>query len=153
MAKRLAILKAESVVDEFPNAIIIGSDQVAVLDNKILRKPGTVERACEQLARMRCVHHQLFTAMHVIDTEKDISRTVINQANLWLRKDVSDQQIEHYVLTEKPLNCAGSYKLEGAGIALFDKIECNDWTAIIGLPLLELGKILHEMDYQIFGKQ
>ncbi|KAA3661691.1 MAG: septum formation protein Maf [Calditrichaeota bacterium] len=147
MALRLARQKAEAVVKQFENALIIGSDQVAALGNDVLRKPGSIEKAFEQLQRMRGKEHQLHTAVHVIDSKTGNSESTLNTARLRIREDLTDREIMHYIKLEMPLACAGAYKIEGAGIALFESIQCDDWTAIIGLPLIALSKILRKMDF------
>ena len=96
---------------------------------------------------MRGKEHQLHTAVHVIDTQNGKSESTLNSARLCLRSDLTDKEIMQYIKLENPLNCAGAYKIEGAGIKLFESIFCDDWTAIIGLPLITLTKILREMNF------
>ena len=152
-AKRLSIAKAKSLVASYSDAIIIGSDQVAECNGQILRKPGTIEKAVEQLKAIRDGEHLLHTGLHVIDTKSRQSETRLVTAQLKLRNDLSDSEIIHYIEKEKPVNCAGSYKIESTGIALFDHIDCPDWNAIIGLPLLELSQILRKMNVNLFAEE
>ncbi len=151
MAGRLAGEKAEAVTVRFPHAVVIGSDQVAVCGDEILRKPGTAERACRQLSKLRGREHRLCTAVHIIAGGERQTYTFLNIARLLVRADLTEAQIAKYVQQENPIACAGAYKIEGSGIALFDEITCDDWTAIVGLPLIRLAKILRKLDIELFG--
>lgn len=151
MAARLAGKKAHAVANRFPEAIVIGADQVAICGHEVLRKPGTAERACAQLEKLRGRQHQLVTAVHVIDGKFDREEAFLNTAILQIRSDLSSAEIASYVTAEQPLNCAGAYKIEGQGIALFDKIICDDWSGIIGLPLVELATVLRKMHVELIG--
>lgn len=137
LAERLAFLKAQSL--QGPNKIIIGGDQVVSFQGKILGKSHTLERAIEQLTAMQGQVHELITAICVLDGNKVHTFTDITRMHM---KQLSPEQIENYVKLDQATDCAGSYKIEKHGIALFEKIESEDFTAIQGLPLIELGKIL-----------
>ena len=150
MALRLAREKAHRVAESIPGAIVIGADQVAAIDGRILRKPGTPERALEQLQAMRGRVHTLNTAIHLVNTETAQERSHVDVARLWLRADLSDTELRTYIAHDRPLDCAGGYKLESRGIALFARIECDDWNAIIGLPLIALVDILREFGVALF---
>lgn len=139
LAERLAEAKALSLAAAHPDAAIIGSDQVCALDTRILGKPGTAERAREQLAAMSGRPHRLITAVAVAHRGQVHRHTAI--ATLRMRALTADE-IARYVERDRPLDCAGSYKLERAGIALFDAIDCDDHTAITGLPLLAVCAML-----------
>jgi septum formation protein len=139
LADRLARAKAEAVAVIEPDAVVIGSDQLVALDGEVLGKPGTVERAVEQLLAMAGREHQLITSVAVADRAGVEVST--NIARLWLRPLHADEAAR-YVAADRPLDCAGSYKIESLGIALFDRIEVSDQTAIVGLPLLTLCKML-----------
>ncbi len=150
-AMRLARLKAEALADRYPDAVIIGSDQVAALGDAILQKPGTPERTFEQLVRMRGTVHQLFTAVTLLHPATGQSRSFLDEARLKMRDDLNDEAIWSYIRTDQPFNCAGGYMLESQGIALFSRIECDDWTAIIGLPLMALVRELKAFGIHVPG--
>ena len=143
LAARLALAKAQDVAARCPNALVIGSDQVADLDGRALGKPGIVSAARAQLAACsgRCV---LFhTAISVIDTrcEPAIVHTETDTTRVVFRT-LAAAEIARYVAAEQPLDCAGSFKAEGLGIALFERIDSRDPTALIGLPLIALARLL-----------
>lgn len=143
LAERLAEAKARSLAATLPDATIIGSDQVAALQHDncwlILGKPGTPERAVEQLTLLAGRTHVLITAMVVVHRGQIHRHT--DQTRLDMRALERDQ-LARYVAADRPLDCAGAYKLEAQGIALFDRIASDDHAAITGLPLLALGRIL-----------
>jgi septum formation protein len=134
MAMRLARVKAEAVASRHPRALVIGSDQVALRGRDILGKPGTVERCREQLRASSGMEVEFLTAVHVIDgmagrTESHLDRTVVKF------RELSDAEIDRYIERDQPLDCAGGFKAEALGIALFDRIESVDPTGLTGLPL------------------
>jgi septum formation protein len=134
MAARLARIKAEVVAARHPAAIVIGSDQVTVRGLDIVGKPGTVERCSEQLRASSGKEVVVLTAVHVIDgtagrNESHVDRTVVTFRVL------SDAEIDRYIQHDQPLDCAGGFKAESLGIALFDRIESVDPTGLTGLPL------------------
>lgn len=140
LAERLAYLKAQSLAGE--NLIIIGGDQLVALDGSIIGKAHTKERAIEQLLAMEGKPHELITAICVIDGSQVYRHTDVTR--LFMKK-LGRDKIEKYVLLDEPLDCAGSYKIEKHGIALFDRIESQDFTAIQGLPLIALNKIIENI--------
>jgi 7-methyl-GTP pyrophosphatase len=140
-ALRLAQLKARSVVPRFPDALIIGSDQVAVLDGIQLGKPGDRENARRQLRAMRGRTVVFHTAIALLNGASGRSHTGIVPCAVTFR-ELSDDQIERYLDREQPYHCAGSAKSEGLGIALIRKIEGEDPNALIGLPLIALVDML-----------
>ena len=146
LAETLAVAKAHSVWSRFPGAVVIGSDQVVEFDGGILGKPGTVERAVDQLLAMSGRPHRLITAVAIADPN-GIERFA-DVATLHLRA-IDREEAVRYVEANRPLNCAGSYKIEELGISLFDRIESGDRTAIVGLPLIELGKRLRARGFRI----
>jgi septum formation protein len=146
LALELSRLKAKAVFDQFPNACVIGSDQVCCIDEKIFDKPQTVNNAINQLSLMQGKAHQLLTAVTIITPEKVTS--FINTTILHMR-DLNLEEIRAYVEADLPLDCAGSYKLESRGIKLFEKIDMSDHTSIIGLPLIELSNVLIDMGFSI----
>ncbi len=140
-ANRLAVEKARAVAETFANALVIGSDQVAHLDGEVFGKPGTVERAIDQLRRMSGRTIVFHTALALINTgsgnvQCDSVPTLVRF------RDLSDDEIIRYVAKERPLDCAGSAKSEGLGIALLESLSGDDPTALIGLPLIALSRML-----------
>lgn len=142
LSRLLAKGKAESLRPRFPGDIIIGSDQVAHLNDQLLSKPGGFERAHSQLMLMKGQKHTLTTSVALIGPA-GLEVIFTNQTHLTMR-DLSAREIELYLKRDTPYDCAGSYKIESYGIGLFDKIETEDFSAIIGLPLLELGRELRK---------
>jgi septum formation protein len=145
LAERLAHAKAMIVsTGESDAATIIGCDQLLSFEGRILGKPGTIERAIEQLQSLAGQQHELITAMVVIRGSRTFRHTDVSR--LWMR-ELSRAAIERYVLAERPLDCCGSYKIESRGIALFERIESSDHTSITGLPLVALVSILTELGF------
>ncbi|MFM7343299.1 MAG: Maf family nucleotide pyrophosphatase [Betaproteobacteria bacterium] len=141
LAERLALAKARAVAREQPQAVVIGSDQVADLDGQCLGKPLTHERARQQLHQMRgrCVIFQ--TAVAVVSQARGFEQ--LRRAEVRVQfADLSDAQIEHYLLAEQPYDCAGSARSEALGIALLRSIDSDDPTALIGLPLIRTCELL-----------
>jgi len=141
LAQRLALEKARAVAARFPEAVVIGSDQVADLGGEPLGKPGDHERAVAQLRRMRGQTLVFQTAVAVVCqatgfVERDLASVRV------VFRDLSDDAIEHYLRAEQPYDCAGSAKSEGLGIALLDAIDSDDPTALIGLPLIRTCRML-----------
>ncbi len=136
-----ATSKALSLGGDFPDALIIGSDQLAALDDEILGKPHTEERARAQLARLSGRTHRLMTALAVFEPASGRLETAVDVHELTMRP-LSEENIRRYVERDRPLDCAGSYKLESLGIALFASIEGSDDTAVMGLPLRLLTGLL-----------
>jgi septum formation protein len=141
LALRLALAKAVDVAARRPEAIVIGSDQVADLDGEPLGKPGTHERAVAQLRRMsgRTVIFQ--TALAVVCRATGFQQTDLAAVRVRFRP-LNDGEIERYLRAEQPYDCAGSAKSEGLGIALLDAIDSDDPTALIGLPLIRTARLL-----------
>lgn len=140
-ANRLAVDKAQAVAGDFPDALIIGSDQVAHLGNEIFGKPGTSERAIDQLRRMSGQSVTFHTALAVVNTRTGAVRS--ESVRTYVRfRDLGDDEIRRYVEKEQPLDCAGSAKSEGLGITLLESLSGDDPTALIGLPLIALSRML-----------
>ena len=140
LCQRLARLKAQAVHDIRPEAIVIGSDQVAVLGERILGKPHTHERAVEQLTAIQGHRIDFLTALCVIDAKGQCYEVMVpTEVHM---KALSPEAIESYLLREKPYNCAGSAKIETLGIALMESVRSDDPTALIGLPLIATVKLL-----------
>jgi septum formation protein len=146
LAERLAVTKAASLAALKPGATIIGCDQVVSFQGQILGKPGAVTRAIEQLSAMAGQTHDLITALVVRQGERSFRHTDVTSLRMRL---LSRSAIERYVAADNPLDCAGSYRLEARGIALFEQIQSADHTAITGLPLIALVTILRELGYEI----
>ncbi len=145
---RLAIAKARALATTFPSSLIIGSDQVALLHGEQLGKPGTHERAVAQLKAMRGQTLVFHTALCLYNTATGSTQTAIDETRVVMR-DYSDEQIETYLQREQPYNCAGSAKTEGLGVVMIARIENNDPTAIIGLPMIELVTMLNNEGFAI----
>ena len=145
---RLSILKAEAVAKDYPNALIIGSDQVALLDGQQLGKPYTHDNAVRQLRSMRNKTVVFYSALTLLNSADGSMQTEIDETKVTFRHS-SDEEIERYLLKEQPYHCAGSAKSEGLGIALIGRIEGNDPNALIGLPLITLVSMLKKQGVSI----
>lgn len=141
LAQRLALAKAQAVAQRHPHAVVIGSDQVADLDGLPLGKPGTHARAVAQLRQMRGKTVVFQTAVAVVCHASGFCQQDLAPVRVQFR-DLSDAEIEHYLLTETPYDCAGSAKSEGLGIALLEAIDNDDPTALVGLPLIRTARML-----------
>ena len=143
IALRLALAKANAVALSHPAAIVIGSDQVADFNGMPLGKPGDHTRATAQLRLMRGQRVVFQTAVAVVCLNTGFAACELATSSVRFR-DVSDTEIEHYLLAERPYDCAGSAKSKGLGIALLDDIHSDDPTALIGLPLIRTSRLLRE---------
>ncbi len=141
LARRLALAKARDVAQRHPEAVVIGSDQVADLHGEPLGKPGTHERAVAQLQRMRGQTVVFQTAVAVVCQATGFEQIDLAPVAVVFR-DLGDAEIEHYLRTEQPYDCAGSAKSEGLGIALLDRIDNDDPTALVGLPLIRTCRMI-----------
>lgn len=138
---RLAEDKARSVASTAPDALIIGSDQVASLDGRILTKPGRHQRATEQLQACSGRRIRFYTGLCVLDTATDEAETVLEGYDVVFRSLTADE-IERYLQAEAPYDCAGSIRSEGYAVTLFERMVGDDPTTLIGLPLIRLAAIL-----------
>ncbi len=141
LAERLALAKAKAVARNFPEAIVVGSDQVADLNGQPLGKPGTHEKAVAQLRQMRGQTVVFQTALAVVCLATGFEARDIAAVKVTFR-NLSDEEIENYLRMEQPYDCAGSAKSEGLGIALLSSIESDDPTALVGLPLIRTCQML-----------
>lgn len=141
LACRLAMAKARAVATQFPDCVVIGSDQVADLDGQALGKPGNHARAVAQLQQMRGKTVIFQTAVAVVCFETGFAQLDLAQVKVKFR-ELSDIEIEHYLQAETPYDCAGSAKSEGLGIALLDAIDSDDPTALVGLPLIRTCRMI-----------
>jgi len=148
LALRLAELKAVTVAARHPGSVVIGSDQVAVRGTEILGKPGTVERCSAQLVQSSGHEVVFLTAVHVVDgrhgrAEAHLDHTVVRF------RELGADEIARYIAADAPLDCAGGFKAESLGIALFDRIESNDPTALTGLPLIWVSAALRRAGIRV----
>jgi septum formation protein len=141
LAQRLALAKARAVAARFPEAVVIGSDQVADLDGTALGKPGEHARAVLQLRQMSGKTVIFQTAIAVVCQASGFSQEALAPVKVKFR-ELSDSEIENYLLAETPYDCAGSAKSEGLGIALLERIDNDDPTALVGLPLIRTAALL-----------
>ena len=148
LVERLSIAKAKAVADKHTNALVIGSDQVSVINGKIIGKPHTHENAIKQLqnASGKTVTFYTGLCLYNSDTKKYQSEVVPFDV---VFRELSEQQIENYLQKEKPYNCAGSFKSEALGIVLFEKLIGEDPNTLIGLPLIRLVKMLENENFSI----
>ena len=146
LVRRLAVLKALAVTPQYPEHLIIASDQVAVLGDKILGKPGDFDNAVAQLSACSGQVVTFYTSLCVHDARSDVSTTLVEPFEVGFR-DLNEVEIHNYIKMEQPLDCAGSFKSEGLGVSLFKRMEGDDPTSLIGLPLIELCNILRAAHY------
>ena len=148
MVVRLAIAKAQAISARHPNSLIIGSDQSAVLNGKKLSKPGNFENAFKQLSRASGQKITFQTGLCLLNTRTgNIQSSCVPYTVVF--KELTPTMIESYLHKEEPYNCAGSFKSEALGIALFERFEGNDPNALIGLPLIELVNFLDNEGFSI----
>jgi septum formation protein len=149
LVKHQAYHKAKSLAGDYPDALILGADQVFVDPrNFILGKPGTLDRAVEQLRSMTGKVHTFYTGIAVYDSRTEDSVTDYATYTVMLRS-LSEEQIRSYVRRENPVDCAGSFKIEGLGIALMEQMKGDDYTSLIGLPLIKLTRILNQFGVDV----
>lgn len=147
-AVRLAAAKSRRVASNLGDALVIGSDQVATLGDRVLHKPGSPENAREQLRASsgKCIDFS--TSVCVIDTRNGQQRSAFDHTRVFFR-ELDDAEIDRYIARDLPFDCAGSFRSEGAGIALFERIETGDPSALIGLPLIELSRLLRQAGIEL----
>ncbi|MCK7596895.1 Maf family nucleotide pyrophosphatase [Microbulbifer sp. CAU 1566] len=143
LASRLATEKALALTGQFPDALIIGSDQVAECQGKHLGKPGTEENAVEQLLFCSGQAVNFHTGLCLVDAANNTHTTLCEKFTVIFRQ-LNRIEAERYVQLDKPLDCAGSFKAEALGVALFEKMEGNDPNTLIGLPLIRLIELLRQ---------
>ena len=143
LVERLAKEKALAIAKDYPEALIIGSDQVAVIDGKILGKPGNHETAVKQLLSASGKAVTFYTGLALYNAQSQTMHHIVEPFTVHFRS-LSENQIHFYLEQEKPYQCAGSFKSEGLGIALFTKLEGDDPNSLIGLPLIKLIELLNK---------
>lgn len=148
-ALRLSRLKAGAVAQRHPGALVIGSDQVATLDGAQIGKPGTHDKALAQLRLMRGRTVVFHSALCLFDSRDGRAQTADVQTRATFR-DLPDSELEAYLHLERPYDVAGSAKSEGLGIALLSRVESDDPTALVGLPLIALTTMLRQAGYPLF---
>ncbi|GMR08538.1 MAG: nucleoside triphosphate pyrophosphatase [Gammaproteobacteria bacterium] len=148
LVARLAEAKARTIAKQYKDALVIGSDQVAVLDGAILGKPGNHEKAMAQLKQASGKSVIFYTGLCLINSTSGNTQVDVIPFEVFFR-DLSDQQIENYLQREQPYNCAGSFKSEGLGISLFEKLNGDDPNTLIGLPLIRLVRMLENEGIEI----
>lgn len=149
-AIRLALAKAHAVAQSRGDSVVIGSDQVADLHGEAIGKPGNFERARSQLQRMSGQTVVFHTAVAVVCSAQQFVAQALVPVRVRFRT-LSDAEISHYLLAETPYDCAGSAKSEGLGIALLERIDNSDPSALVGLPLIETARMLRAAGIQILG--
>jgi MAF protein len=152
LVERLAIEKAKAVARQFPNALIIGSDQVALSEGKILGKPHNFENGFKQLTSFSGKAVEFHTGLCVFDSSTGKSLSLVELFTVHFKK-LSTQEITAYLNVEQPYNCAGSFKSEGLGICLFEKLEGDDPNTLIGLPLIKLISLLKAQGLDVLQEQ
>ena len=145
---RLAKQKADKVAAQHPQALIIGSDQVASLQGSILSKPGDHSTACDQLTRCSGNVINFYTGLTLLNSHTGHQQSSVETFDVHFRK-LTPTTIERYLLEEQPYDCAGSFKMEGMGIILFDKLLGEDPNTLVGLPLIKLVSMLFQEGVQI----
>ncbi len=143
LVQRLAAAKAKAAAERCDDALIIGSDQVAVIEDEILGKPGSHERAVSQLKKASGKTVRFFTGLCLLNAATGNCQVEVVPFDVVFRK-LSDTQIENYLKKEKPYNCAGSFKSEALGICLFEKLQGDDPNTLMGLPLIRLVRMLEQ---------
>ena len=148
LVERLSIAKAKAIADKTSGSLVIGSDQVSVIDGEIIGKPHTHENAVKQLQNASGKTVTFYTGLCLYNATTQQYQSDVVPFNVVFRK-LSDKQIENYLKKEEPYNCAGSFKSEALGIVLFEKLEGDDPNTLMGLPLIRLVKMLEQENYFI----
>jgi MAF protein len=152
LVERLAIEKAKAVANSHPNALIIGSDQVALAHGNIIGKPHHFENAVKQLTSFSKQKITFYTGLCVFDSGTGKTVSLVEPFNVHF-SELNNTDIENYLHAEQPYNCAGSFKSEGLGICLFEKLSGDDPNTLIGLPLIKLTALLKEHGVNVLAEQ
>jgi MAF protein len=148
LVERLSIAKAKAVADNNKSALVIGSDQVSVIDNQIIGKPHTHENAVKQLQNASGKTVTFYTGLCLYNSDTNQYQSEVVPFNVVFR-ELTEQKINSYLKKETPYNCAGSFKSEALGIVLFEKLEGDDPNTLMGLPLIRLVKMLEKENFSI----
>jgi septum formation protein len=148
LVNRLARAKADAVANRQTKALVIGSDQLAVCGREVLGKPGSGERAIAQLKSLSGQRVVFHTAVHIVDSSTGANEGHCDITTVHFR-ELTDNEIRRYVSRDKPYDCAGGFKVEALGISLFTRVESNDPTALVGLPLIWLAGALRRHGFQV----
>jgi septum formation protein len=148
LAQRLAILKAQALTTQYPHHLIIGSDQVASFDNQLIGKPHTHQNAIQQLLSFSGQRVDFYTGLCLLNSKTQRIQSCIEVFSVYFRT-LNHTQIENYLDKEQPYQCAGSFKSEGLGICLFEKMQGDDPTSLIGLPLIKLVTFLNNENFRL----
>ena len=146
LVERLAIAKAQAVAEHHDNALVIGSDQVAVINGEIIGKPGDHATATEQLLAASGQVITFYTGLCLYNSDHDSYQSLVEPFHVHFRK-LTPAMVDNYLRRETPYNCAGSFKSEGLGIALFSQLEGKDPNTLVGLPLISLVAMLEKAGY------
>jgi septum formation protein len=147
-ALRLSLGKARAVGQRYPDAIVIGSDQVAAVGHDLLDKPGDAATCTAQLATLSGQTAKFYTGCAVISSSASLELTHVDMTSVVFRA-LTNAEITRYVAAEQPFDCAGGFKVEGLGISLFERVESEDPTALIGLPLIWLATALRKAGFPV----
>lgn len=150
LVERLATTKAASVAQNYADAVVIGADQIALLDNRLLGKPGSHDAAVQQLMDASGRWVNFLTGLCLIHTRREKVQLDVVPFAVLLR-NLTRHQVESYVMFEKPYDCAGSFKAESLGISLFQRMKGDDPTALIGLPLITLVEMLNGIGIDVLA--
>jgi septum formation protein len=148
LVHRLARAKAEAVAQKQAKSLVIGSDQLAVCGREVLGKPGSGERAIAQLRQLSGQRVTFYTAVHVVNSDSGSNEGHLDATTVHFRS-LSDEEIKNYVARDKPYHCAGGFKIESLGVALFTRVESQDPTALVGLPLIWLAGSLRRHGFKV----
>ncbi|MEW6999609.1 nucleoside triphosphate pyrophosphatase [Colwelliaceae bacterium BS250] len=152
LVARLALQKALKVKEQFTQGLIIGSDQVAVCDDNILGKPHNFENAVKQLTSFSGKTVTFLTGLCLLNAETGNSQVIVEPFDVSFR-ELSLEEISHYLHAEQPYNCAGSFKSEALGICLFSSLQGDDPNTLIGLPLIRLHQLLKNEGFDVLAMQ
>jgi septum formation protein len=147
-ALRLALAKASAVAAQAPGSTVIGSDQVGVCRGEVLDKPGNALRARAQLQWMSAAAASFHTAVAVLAPDRGQALQFVDTTTVYFRA-LSDAEIERYIELDQPFDCAGAFRCEGLGISLFSRIVSEDPSALVGLPLIAVARLLRQLGYEL----
>lgn len=148
LAERLAMLKAQALAAQYPQHLIIGSDQVASFEQQLIGKPYTHDNAIKQLLSFSGQRVDFYTGLCLFNSHTQHIQSCVEVFSVYFRS-LNQRQIENYLYQEQPYQCAGSFKSEGLGICLFEKMQGDDPTSLIGLPLIKLVTFLNNEKFSV----